>query len=51
MITYRSRGHATQIDHVLVRRKDCTTCDDCKVPPKVKLTCQETLKVKQLQYC
>ena len=45
LITYKSGGHATQIDYVLVRKGDRPLCRDCKVVLGMKMPAQYRLLV------
>ena len=45
LITYKSGGHATQIDYALVRKGDRSLCRDCKVVLGTKMPTQHWLLV------
>ena len=49
MITYTSGGHATQIDHCLVRKVDWNSCLDCKVVLGIEMPTEHRLLV--LVFC
>ena len=45
LITYKSCGHATQIDYCLVRKSDRISCLDCKVVLGTEMPTQHRLLV------
>lgn len=48
LITFRSGGHATQIDYLLIRRRDIRLCKDCQVFPKEACASQHRLLAMDL---
>ena len=45
LITYKSGGHATQIDYCLIRKVDRSSCLDCKVVLGTEMRTQHRLLV------
>ena len=48
LITFRSGGHATQIDYLLIRSRDFRFCSDCQVFPKESCASQHRLLAMDL---
>ena len=45
LTTYKSGGHATQVDYCLVRKRDRDSCLDCKVVLSTEMSAQHRLLV------